>query len=127
MLDTSSLTLDAGRDPHSQLATPSSIPDSSLLFGTMSSGFTENPTQAFAQHQRAPNPLQFGRLGLTLDPSQLRPSSLGPTRITTRRQARIAQQSGGYSPVVDDHDLQSHRQQYDDVRLSDFFHLRGPC
>ena len=92
----------------------------------MNADFNEKPSQAFVQHQHAPNPPQFGQLGLTLDPSQLRPSSIGPTRVTTRRQARIAQQSGGYSPVVENHDLQGHRQQYDDVRLSSNLHLRGP-
>ena len=92
----------------------------------MNADFNENPSQAFAQHQHAPNLLQFGQLGLMLDPPQLRPSTIGPTRITTRRQARTTQQSGGYSPVVGNHGLQGHRQQYDNVHLSSNLHLHGP-
>ena len=92
----------------------------------MNADFNENSSQAFAQHQHAPNPPQFGQLGLTLNPPQLRPLTISPTRITTRRQARIAQQSGGYSPVVGNHGSQGHRQQYDNVRLSSNLHLHGP-
>ena len=73
----------------------------------MNANFNENPSQAFVQHQHAPNLLQFGQLGLMLDPSQLHPSPIASTCVTTRRQARIAQQSGGYSPVVENHGLQA--------------------
>lgn len=110
-----SLSLDADSvQSQSQLTTPSSASDSSsILFGASHASFVPAPGQGFVHHhQQTPHQSHISSLDLTLDPSQLntRPSSIGPSRIVTRRQARIAQESAAYATAADTRMPQNQRQ-----------------
>lgn len=122
-----SLDID-GAQSQSQLTTPSSASDSSsILFGA-SHGFLPAASQGYAHHhQHTPHQTHISSLELTLDPSQLnsRPSSIGPNRVVTRRQARIAQESAAYATAASCRIPQNQRQHhFGDVSVAAMLCLR---
>ncbi|KAH8108702.1 hypothetical protein DFH11DRAFT_1069463 [Phellopilus nigrolimitatus] len=101
LLDPAHISLDGDKHPHnspqSQMSPPNSTGSCHSAIISYNVPFPPTPdtthyTQQQQQHPSYAAPQHLGQ-ALTLDPAQLRPAAVGPSRVLTRRQARIAQAS----------------------------------
>ncbi|KAI5120766.1 hypothetical protein M0805_004729 [Coniferiporia weirii] len=92
-----SIALDVDKQHGQGQMSPPGANPGSIIYGASHASFStasdpSYPHQHQQQHQNPHHPA-YGHIGdaLTLNPAQLRATAIGPSRVLTRRQARIAQ------------------------------------
>lgn len=133
LLDNPAMNVDLDKSTHefNHISPPSSSgsSQSSMLYGAEHLNFAATPGAASFAHQSSTyadghhhSPTQHVHNeshSLSLDPTHLRNTAVGPSRVLTRRQARAAQQQQAtvHGPAGDNEGHANLHNTYEDVRI----------
>ncbi|THH09519.1 hypothetical protein EW145_g1937 [Phellinidium pouzarii] len=115
VLDGVTMAIDVDKQQqHGQMSPPSSTDScpNPIIYNASHANFSATPDPAYVQHEHYGHPGSPGS-ALTLNPAQLRATAIGPSRVLTRRQARIAQASA-HAFASNAHGPQEQQQHFND-------------